>query len=231
MSEHGQKKASRRVKRREASRRMEHYGVSADKVEIKYIQDRGVKIQVVGSDEAALYPSLEAIEVARIVYNAVMESEVKFSGVNFTEAARMIALTSSEQECRLGQLRRVLPVRRSKNGTRPGITGEDPLSSETESQYQWRNGLTKKMLTAQVMQKSVLAIFQTHTYSFGPKFYLYAQKLINSEYSLEETRDIIVGGLKGYERLLSLSKDTGNPRWKPSTWLESSIARTEGWPN
>ena len=87
--------------------------------------------------------------------------------------------------------------------------------------------LERRMLTAQVMQKSVLAIFQTHTYSFWPKFYLYAQKLINSEYSLEETRDIIVGGLKGYERLLSLSKDTGNP----STWLESSIARTEGWPN
>ena len=126
---------------------MEHHGVSADKVENKYIQDRGVKIQVVGSDVAALYPSLEAIEVARIVYYAFMESEVKFSDVNFTEAARMIALTSSEQECRLGPLRRVLPVRRSKNGIRPGITGEDPLSSETDNQDQWkfpplRNGLT-----------------------------------------------------------------------------------------
>ena len=121
--------------------------MGADQVENKYIQDRGVKIQVVGSDVAALYPSLEAIEVARIVYNSVMESEVKLSGVNFTEAARMLALTSSEQECRLGPLRRVLPVRRSKKGTRPGITGEDPLSADTESQDQWkfpplRNGLT-----------------------------------------------------------------------------------------
>ena len=43
----------------------------------------------------------------------------------------------------------------------------------------------------------------------------YAQKLINSEYSLEQTRNAIVGGLKGYERLLSLSKDLNNPRWKP----------------
>ena len=25
----------------------------------------------------------------------------------------------------------------------------------------------------------------------------------------------MIGGMKGYERLLSLSKDTGNPRWKP----------------
>ena len=52
----------------------------------------------------------------RIVYNAVMETEVKFSEINFTEACRMIALTSSEQECRLG------PLRRFNQGTRPGIS-------------------------------------------------------------------------------------------------------------
>ena len=67
-------------------------------VENKYIQDRGIKIQLVGSDVAALYPSLEAVEVARIVYNAVMVSDFKFDGMNFTEACRMIALNSSEQE-------------------------------------------------------------------------------------------------------------------------------------
>ena len=43
----------------------------------------------------------------------------------------------------------------------------------------------------------------------------YATKLINSEYTLEQTRNTLVGGLKGYERLLSLSRDTKNPRWKP----------------
>ena len=43
----------------------------------------------------------------------------------------------------------------------------------------------------------------------------YAQKLINSEYSVKETREMIIGGLKGYERLLSLSKDKENPKWKP----------------
>ena len=33
----------------------------------------------------------------------------------------------------------------------------------------------------------------------------YAQKMINSEYTIEETRNVIMAGLKGYERLLSLS--------------------------
>jgi hypothetical protein len=43
----------------------------------------------------------------------------------------------------------------------------------------------------------------------------YTQKLINSGYGLEQTRNIIVAGLKGYERKLKLSRDLTNPRWKP----------------
>ena len=43
----------------------------------------------------------------------------------------------------------------------------------------------------------------------------YAGKLLNSEYNMIETRRVIIDGLKGYERLLSLSKDLENPRWKP----------------
>ena len=70
-----------------------------------------------------------------------------------------------------------MPVRRFVNGTRPGITGEDPLGAESGSQEQWefpslgKRGLTKeekKMVVAQVAQKSVLAIFKTHS----KKFYL-----------------------------------------------------------
>ena len=40
----------------------------------------------------------------------------------------------------------------------------------------------------------------------------YAQKLINSGFKLDQTRNILVGGLTGYERNLALSKDTQNPK-------------------
>ena len=43
----------------------------------------------------------------------------------------------------------------------------------------------------------------------------YAQKLINSEYDLAVTRRILVGGLKGYERMLSGSRNKDSPSWKP----------------
>ena len=80
-------------------------------------------------------------------------------------------------------LKRILSKRRHVNGTRPGITGEDPLSKEQNSQDQWEfphipNGLTKKekrLLVAKVMKTAVLAIFKTHTYSFNKKFFLQAK--------------------------------------------------------
>ena len=72
-------------------------------------------------------------------------------------------------------------IRRYVNGSRPGITGEDPLGPDTGSQDQWKflplgkNGLTrleKRMVVVQVAQKSVLAAFKTHTYTFANKFFL-----------------------------------------------------------
>ena len=73
------------------------------------VQDKGNKIQVVGSDVEALYPSLEAVEVAEIVSEAVLNTKIKFENIDWVEGCKYIAITSTEQECRLGPLKRVLP--------------------------------------------------------------------------------------------------------------------------
>ena len=120
------------------------------------------------------------MDVAEIVYEAVLKTKIKFENIDWLEGCKYIALTSTEQECRLGPLKRVLPRRRCVTGTRPGITGEDPLSKDTGNQDQWEfpnldNGLTKKekqLVKAKVMKTVVLTIFKTHTYSFDQRFYL-----------------------------------------------------------
>ena len=79
----------------------------------------------------------------------------------------------------MGPLKRVLPRRRHTPGSRPGITGEDPMAQDTGVQDQWefptlRNGLTateKRLVIAKVLKTSVLAIFKTHTYSFGGRYF------------------------------------------------------------
>ena len=102
---------------------------------------------MVDSDVEALYPSLHAIEVAEIVYKAVMETNIKFENINWVEACKYIALTSTAQECRIGPLRRVLPRRRKTPGSRPGITGEDPLGKDSGGQDQWVFPTLRNVLT------------------------------------------------------------------------------------
>ena len=171
----------REIRRAESSRRLDKGVLRSDEVDRRMVQDKGNRVQVVGADVEQLYPSLHAVEVAEIVYKAMLDTEVKFDNMEWLEACKYIALTSTAQECRLGPLKRILPIRRKVNGVRPGITGEDPLSKDSGCQEQWEfkdlgsNGLTgreKKLVLAKVMKTAVLAIFKTHTYSFGAKYYL-----------------------------------------------------------
>ena len=145
----------------------------------KLIQDRSSRMVVCGADVEALYPSLSDIQVAEIIYQAIMETEVGFDGVDYMEGCKYVAMNSTAQECRLSPLRRILPRRRHHNGVWPGVTGEDPMGPEVGNQDQWAYSpnvqLTtreKRMVVATVMKIAVLVLFRTHMYEFGGKFYL-----------------------------------------------------------
>ena len=171
----GPKKAQR------ASTRKGKALLRASEVANNLVQDNSSRIVIIGADVDALYPSLEGVQVAEIIYRAVMETTVEFKGVNYQEGCRYIALTSTAQECRLGPLKRVLPIRRHKPGTRPGVTGAGPAGATTGDQEQWEfprvelTKLEKRMIVARVMYTAVMALFKKHTYTFGGKYYLQKQ--------------------------------------------------------
>ena len=49
--------------------------------------------------------------------------------------------------------------------------------------------------------------------------------MANSGYGRDQVRKIVIGGLTGYERKVSISKDRSNPRWRP---LHDSAASSSG---
>ena len=129
------------------------------------------------ADVEALYPSLSDIEVAEIVYQAIMETDIGFEGVDYMEGVKYIVMNSTAQECRTSPLRRILPRRRHVNGVRPGVTGTDPLGPESGCQDQWKyppnvklTDREKRMIVATIMKIAVLVLFRTHVYEFGGKF-------------------------------------------------------------
>ena len=134
---------------------------------------------IIGADADVLYPSLEGEMAGIAAKNAVMESSIEWEGVNYKEAARYIVLESSEAEVRTSKLRRVLPARKFKKGTRPKIAGPGPRGPEKvdDEEDQWvfppvqLTKMEKKELVATVVQVAVKAIFRTHMYQFGGRLY------------------------------------------------------------
>ena len=89
---------------------------------------------IIGSDAISLYPNLTGRESADEVAEAVLETEMEWEGVDWMEATRFLVLGRNEPWCRSSKLWRVLPRRKFKHGTRPGLTGAGPLGAESNDE-------------------------------------------------------------------------------------------------
>ena len=82
-----------------------------------------VPMVIVGTDVVSLYPNLKIKEVIKAVNKAIMKADVKWEDIDYLEAARYVALNWTDERCRASPLGRILPRRRGKTGSRPGLTG------------------------------------------------------------------------------------------------------------
>ena len=152
--------------------------VNSKEVNNKWVQDRTTKMVIIGSDAVSLYPSMTKRESADEVASAVLESNIKWEGINWKEATRFLVLGRDETWCRGSKLWRVLPRRMYNHGTKPGLTGAGPMGANPDDENQWQfkrdMNLTepeKKTIMAEVLRLAVEIMFDTHIYSFGGHFY------------------------------------------------------------
>ena len=141
------------------------------------VQDYSTPMVVIGSDVVNMYPSLDVDAVADMIAEEVQQIPIKWSNIDYLECARYLALNWTESQCRASPLRRVLPWRRGRRGTRPGITGTGPMGRERGDQEQWvfpTVKLTeeeKGLLIGNVVRIAIKAMFSRHYYSFGGKMF------------------------------------------------------------
>ena len=130
---------------------------------------------MIGADVISLYPNLDVDQVVLRIEEEVRRTDMVFSNVDYLEATRYLALNWSQEDCRSSCLRRVLPLRRKRTGTRPGITGEGPRNRERGDQEQWcfprvvLKEWEKKQIIASVIKVATETMFKKHFYSFGGK--------------------------------------------------------------
>ena len=102
------------------------------------------EIVVVGSDIVSLFPSITAEQGGKLCREAMLETEIKFEGVNFIEIAIYIALNYSSHYKIPADVRDLIPQRKKARGQRPGVTGSAAASeSPTINGGQWRFFRTK----------------------------------------------------------------------------------------
>ena len=136
------------------------------------------KSVLTGADAVALYPSLLKKTTAMIVRKEAMDSEIKWQGINYLEAARYVAINLEPWEVRSLGLERIVPRRRFRKGCKPGLTGRENMSKYVEDEIRWEfpnleaTEQEKRILVAVCLEIGVRAVFDLHTYQFGGKLYL-----------------------------------------------------------
>ena len=138
------------------------------------LQDYSIPMVVIGGDVVSLYPNLDVDMVVERIKDEVMRTDLKFSSIDYLEATRYLALNWSEDEVRRSDLRRVLPTRRGKTGTRPGMRGVGPRGKlrGDQEQWVWRKNIVlgedeKTKILTEVIKIVTETMFKRHYYSFG----------------------------------------------------------------
>ena len=101
------------------------------------LQDFSTPMVAIGSDVVSMYPNLDVDLVVEMIGEEVKRSGVKWTNVDWLEAARYLALNWTEAECRSSPLKRILPYRRKNRTTHSGVTGAGPMGKERGDQEQW----------------------------------------------------------------------------------------------
>ena len=70
---------------------------------------------LLGADVVALYPSIDAIGCAELVFEAVMDSKVEFHGIDLDWLSIYLLLTVGEDTLHEYGLREIVPERLNKN--------------------------------------------------------------------------------------------------------------------
>ena len=72
--------------------------ISSKDVDANLVQDRSKKMVIIGSDVVGLYPCMVGSSVGEECYQAVLETEIEFEGVDYKEGVRYLALNWTKKK-------------------------------------------------------------------------------------------------------------------------------------
>ena len=76
-----------------------------------------------GADVVGLYPALDHKVTARILREETANTEVNIDAINWRQAAKYAVLNLEPWQLKRHKISHLVPQRRHKKGTKPGISG------------------------------------------------------------------------------------------------------------
>ena len=137
------------------------------------LQDTNAKPVLVGADVSALYPNLDKIVTAAAMYEAVLLSDVKFSGFDFERLAVFLYLTMGEAQLIKCGLEVCIPKRRFLNASARSLSakGNRDMAEWIVHSHKFTDSHKKEMI-ARMIQLETLVLMSSSCYSFGGKLFL-----------------------------------------------------------
>ena len=139
----------------------------------------GEELAHIGADVKALFPSLSAQRSGRIVREVVLESDMKFEGIDYRAAAMLVRYGMDLFEIRKLGLENIVPRRRYHRGQEPGVTSKEALSGDGDrDEDKWifppreATEAEKRSLIAACLEIGVRTSFKNSVYQFGGQYYL-----------------------------------------------------------
>ena len=140
-------------------------------VNVKKQKDSGISI--VGSDVKSLFPSLKAIETARLARWAILNSDVTFENWNTKKAMRFLYITGGQELINQCGLERFSPRWLGDRGDLLTVGGD-----KSKDESMWRDSSREvftsdmKKIAAAVLEVAIHIAMSTHVYQFCGRFFL-----------------------------------------------------------
>ena len=139
----------------------------------------GREFVMIGADAEKLYPSLNHHRTAQAIYEAALITPIEWEDFQWQEQAKYIAVCMDQDEYTECGVARLIPTRKSNNGVKPQINGEEMVTGVGRNKSSsWvpkdtvptRN--ERRLLIATCLKIAVLAFLKLHVYQFMGKLFL-----------------------------------------------------------
>ena len=168
---------------------------------------------LVGMDAVALFPSMTAATTGKIIKKKVEKTKMSVEGFNWKKASLYIKTNLVNIKSKISkETRQCLPIRKSKQGTTPGMASEGFHLKKDSEDKQW---IFRKMKPTEKIQKEMMGLacevainvlWNNYCYTFGGELRLQSEGgPIGQRPTMAASRLVMSDYMEKYENILMKS--------------------------